>query len=73
MANALGEDVGKDIAKADIDTVAVEDVDTGQDVLESSHVSTAFDNIQAISTSTLTIRPVVAQVYFSDSAAPFQP
>jgi hypothetical protein len=73
MANALGEDVGKDIAKADIDTVAVEDVDTGQDVLESSHVSTAFDNIQANSTSTLTIRPVVAQVYFSDSAAPFQP
>ena len=65
----------KDIEQVDIDSVAVEDVDAGQDVLSSTLSVRTVDvtNLWELEDWALTIRPPVAQVYFSDGVAPSQP
>jgi hypothetical protein len=65
----------KDTEQVDVDSVAVEDVDAGQDVLSSTVSVRIVDvaDLWELEDWALTIRPPVAQVYFSDGAAPSQP
>ena len=63
----------KDGEQVDVDGVAIEDVDAGKDVLMiTALVWTTNITVGAVNW-TLTIRPLVAQVYFSEGAAPSQP
>ena len=63
----------KDGEQVNVDGVAVEDVDAGEDVLSRNVSVQALMVLQKLETELLTRRPTVLQVYFSLSAAPSQP
>ena len=63
----------KDAEKVDVDSVAIEDVDAGEDILIITALVWTINIALGAENPILTIRPLVEQVYFSEGAAPSQP
>ena len=59
--------------KVDVDSIAIEDVDAGKDVLMITALVWTINITVGAVNWRLTIRPLVEQVYFSEGAAPSQP